>query len=178
MAAGMSASSANIVPCASDSSRIARSKRGRCPLGQARLLVESRYGLWQMEHGEYQYRIASSGFCPKNGTATIDTLWQQEIRAKLEVDRCPGPCAPPCVIPIGVDPPGSPVTVKVSDAIGAFVAGALVEIDPSPSSFRAIKTNGTGQADIGYPLARIYSALLLLDSAGGRVLQKRKARKK
>lgn len=104
-----------------------------------------------LEPGEYQYRVASAGFCPKNSTATVDAIWPLEISAKLEVENCPGPCSRPCVTPIGIKPPGYQVTIKVSDLIGAFVSGALVEIDPSSPTLRAIKTDGNGQATIGLP---------------------------
>ena len=106
----------------------------------------------RLQPGEYQYRVASLGFCPNNGTATIDPIWKQEIRAKLEVESCPGPCDPPCVTPIGVQPRGYQVTIKVLDLTGAVVSGALVEIDPSSPTFRAIKTDGSGQAAIGLPV--------------------------
>ena len=104
-----------------------------------------------LEPGEYQYRVSSRGFCPKNSTATIDTPWQQEIKAKLNVETCPGPCTAGCVTPIGVEPPGYQVTIKVLDFGGAYVSGALVEIDLSSPTFRAIKTDGSGQATIGIP---------------------------
>lgn len=108
----------------------------------------------RLEPGEYQYRVGSQGFCPKNGTVTIDDAEvQQDLSAKLQVYSCPGPCAAPCVTVLGVAlSSGYPVRIKVqTDVAGAVVSGALIEVDPSSSGLRTIKTDASGQAVIGLP---------------------------
>jgi len=104
-----------------------------------------------LKPGEYQYRIAYPAFCPKSGTTTIDPIWPQEIRAKLDVRACPGSCEPSCVTPIGVEPSGYPVAIKVIDSMGTLVSGAVVEIDYSPS-LGVVKTDNNGRAAFGLPI--------------------------
>jgi len=104
-----------------------------------------------LQPGEYQYRVASPGFCPQNGTAIVVKLQQQEVKASLAVDGCPSPCSVSCTYVQGVEPTGAPVKIRVSDYSGASIAGALIKIDPSSAIFREIKSDASGEAVVGLP---------------------------
>lgn len=119
--------------------------------GKLLAFTADRQGIAEIDlnSGEYQYRVAYPAFCARNGTITIDRASPREITTRLEVAECPG-CLD-CVTPLGVEPSGHSVAIKVMDATGAVIPNALVEVDPASSESHSLKTDGNGRVVIGLP---------------------------